>query len=110
MGTLTRLNALIGELEPYTAGPAALQKALADAGVEDPEADYTAADRKSVALAAVIVLRKLVVLTSDSQGKSSQGYSVDKLEDRIEALCRENGLDVDEFVAVPSIEDASNRW
>lgn len=110
METLTILNALIGELEPYTAGPAALQKALADAGVDDPETAYTSADRKSVALAAVIVLKKLVVLTSDSQGKASQGYNVEKLEDRIEALCRENGLDVDEFVAVPSIEDASNRW
>ncbi len=110
MGTLTILNALIGELEPYTAGPAALQKALADAGVDEPETAYAATDRRSVAVAAVLVLKKLVVLASDSQGKSSQGYNVDKLEDRIEALCRENGLDVEEFVAVPSIEDASNRW
>ena len=51
-----------------------------------------------------------IVLTSDSLGKSSQGYSVDKLEDRIKGLCSENDLDADEYLDVPTVEDGSNLW
>ena len=50
------------------------------------------------------------MLTSDSLGKSSQGYSVEKLEKRIKDLCDENGLDASEFVNLPSITDGSNMW
>ena len=109
MGTFTKYDALIGELEPYTASPAALTKSLKDAGVNNSDEEYTAADKKQIAKAAIIVLRKLIVLSSDSQGKSSQGYQVDKLEKRIKALADENGLE-DDFVGVPTVENGSNRW
>ena len=72
--------------------------------------EYTTADKKQIAKAAINVLKKLIVLSSDSQGKSSQGYQVDKLEKRIKALAEENGLEVSEFVEVPTVEDGSNRW
>jgi hypothetical protein len=109
MDALTKYDALLGELEPYTPSSLTLKKALADAGVKDLDQEYIVeTDKKPIALAAIKVLKKMIVLTSDSLGKSSQGYSVDKLEDRIKDLCNENGFDVDEFVQVSSISDGSN--
>lgn len=108
---LTKLDALIAELEPYTVSGGALRKALMDAGVGLESEDYdSAADKRVIAVAAVNCLRKLVVLSSDSLGKSSQGYNVDRLKDRIKALCKENGLDASDFDAVSEISDGSNMW
>lgn len=111
MANLTKYDALVGELEPYTPSPLALKKALADANVGDADSEYNAeTDRKPIAIAAIKVLKKLIVLTSDSMGKSSQGYNVDELRKRIKSLCSENGLDVSDFVDVSSITDGSNMW
>lgn len=110
MATITKYDALIGELEPYTSSPASLTKSLLDAGVQDPEEEYTAEDKRTVAKAAISVLKRLIVLSSDSLGKSSQGYNVDKLEKRIKHLAKENDLEVSDFVEVPTVEDGSNLW
>lgn len=110
MATITKYDALIGELEPYTSSPASLTKSLLDAGVQDPEEEYTAEDKGTVAKAAISVLKRLIVLSSDSLGKSSQGYNVDKLEKRIKLLAKENDLEVSDFVEVPTVEDGSNLW
>lgn len=110
MATITTYDALIGELEPYTSSPASLTKSLLDAGVQDPEEEYTAEDKRTVAKAAISVLKRLIVLSSDSLGKSSQGYNVDKLEKRIKLLAKENDLEVSDFVEVPTVEDGSNLW
>lgn len=111
MENLTKFDALIGELEPYTPSRLTIMKALADANVTDLDAQYTQADKKAIAVAAIKVLKKLIVLSSDSLGKSSQGYNVDKLEKRIKALCTENDLDADDFVDdLPSITDGSMYW
>lgn len=110
MATITKYDALIGELEPYTSSPASLTKSLLDAGVQDPEEEYTAEDKRTVARAAISVLKRLIVLSSDSLGKSSQGYNVDKLEKRIKLLAKENDLEVSDFVEVPTVEDGSNLW
>ena len=42
MVNLTKYDALIGELEPYTVSPITLKKALADANVGDLDAEYDA--------------------------------------------------------------------
>lgn len=110
MATITKYDAIIGELEPYTSSPASLTKSLLDAGVQDPEEEYTAEDKRTVAKAAISVLKRLIVLSSDSLGKSSQGYNVDKLEKRIKLLAKENDLEVSDFVEVPTVEDGSNLW
>lgn len=111
MGTLTKHEALLGELEPYTPSSLSVKKALADAGIEEPEKEYAPdTDKRNIALAAINVLRKMVVLSSDSVGKSSQGYSVEKLEKRIQKLCNENGLDASDFAQVSSVTDGSNMW
>lgn len=105
------LNALIGELEPYTPSVATMSKALLDAGFNDADAQYNAqADKRNIAKAAVAVLKKLIVLSSDSLGKSSQGYNVDKLEKRIKAICQENDLELDDSLGVPTVEDGSMLW
>lgn len=111
MGTLTKFEALLGDLEPYTPKNVTIKKALADAGVTDMEASYDAqADKRNIAVAAVKVLSKMLSLSSESIGKSSNGYSVEGLRQRINALCKENGLDVSDFVEVSSITDGSNLW
>lgn len=108
---LTKYDALLGELEPYTPSRLTLQKAMADGGVNDLEAEYNPVeDKKPIAIAAIQVLKKMVVLTSDSLGKSSQGFSVEQLNNRIKAICSDNGLDASEFVEVSSITDGSNLW
>lgn len=63
-----------------------------------------------MAKAAIAILKKLIVLSSDSLGKSSQGYNVDKLEKRIKLLAKENDLEVSDFVDVPTVEDGSILW
>lgn len=110
MATITKFDALIGELEPYTSSPASMTKSLLDAGVQNPEEEYTAEDKRTVAKAAIAILKKLIVLSSDSLGKSSQGYNVDKLEKRIKLLAKENDLEVSDFVDVPTVEDGSILW
>lgn len=110
MATITKFDALIGELEPYTSSPASMTKSLLDAGVQDPEEEYTDEDKRTVAKAAIAILKKLIVLSSDSLGKSSQGYNVDKLEKRIKLLAKENDLEVSDFVDVSTVEDGSILW
>ncbi len=111
MGNFTKYDALIGELEPYTPSQLTVKKALADAQILNPDTDYNPqTDRLQIAKAAINVLKKMIVLASDSLGKSSQSYSVEMLEQRIKDLCRENGLDVSDFVEVPSITDGSKMW
>lgn len=111
MDALTKYEALLGELEPYTPSSLTIKKALNDSGITEMNSEYVAEnDKRSIALAAIRVLKKMAVLTSDGLGKSSQGYSVDKLESRIKDLCTENGLDASEFVEISSITDGSNQW
>ena len=86
-------------------------KALSDVGASDTGTPYDpATDKRIVAQAAVKVLSQMVVLSSDSLGKSSQGYNVDMLRKRIKAICNENGLDLENFDEVPTITDGSNLW
>ena len=111
MGNLTKYEALIGELEPYTPSQITIKKALADANVADMDSDYDPqTDKVTIAKAAITVLNKLIVLTSDSLGKSSQGYSSEMLRQRIKDLCSQNGLDASEYVEVSSVTDGSNMW
>lgn len=107
---LTKHDALLAELEPYTPSPSAINKALLDAGVNDSSEEYSATDKRAIAVAAVMVLRKLTVLASDSLGKSSQSYSVEKLEERIRAICKENGMEAENFVNPSSVTDCSDMW
>ena len=102
----------MAELEPYTAAHVACVKALMDAGMGDVEADmpYAQDCKRVVAIAAIKVLKKFLVLSGESLGKSSQSYNVEGLKKRIFDLCKENGLDVSDYLDVPTISDGSNLW
>lgn len=111
MGTLTKYNALVGELEPYTPSAITIQKSLIDAGITDYQEAYdTEKDKVMIATAAILCLKKMIVLSSDNLGKASQSYNVEMLQKRIESLCNENGLDSSDYVEVSSITDGSNLW
>lgn len=111
MEALTIYDALLGELEPYSPSQLTIRKALSDADLTDATIDYVPTDhKKAVAKAAISVLKKMIVLSSESLGKSSQGYNVAMLEERIKEICKSNGLDVSEYVEAPSITDGSNMW
>lgn len=108
---LTKFQALTAEIEPYVPSKLSMMKALSDVGVSDTETPYDpTTDKRIVAQAAVKVLSQMVMLSSDSLGKSSQGYNVDMLRKRIKAICSENGLDLENFDEVPTITDGSNLW
>ena len=48
------------------------------------QSEYNAdTDQRTIAIAAIKVLKRMIVLTNDTLGKSSQVYSVEKLEKRI---------------------------
>lgn len=111
MNAFTKYEALLGELEPYTPSDLTIKKSLADVGINDIGQEYAPeSDKRPIALAAISVLQRLIVLASDSMGKTSQSYDVDKLEKRIRALCEANGLDASDYVKASSISDGSNMW
>ena len=99
---MTNLEALIGEVEPYTVSQYASNKKLMDASLE-PGGTYSAANKRTVAQCAVSVLVAMLPLTSDRTGKSSQTYSREGLEDRIKELCNENDLPLPEGLSVPYV-------
>lgn len=109
---ITVLEALLSELEPYTPSQTMCKKALIDAGLMGFAVDtaYTEDCKKTVATAAAKILKKFLVLSSESIGKSSQSYNIEGLKKRIKELCDEAGIDADELLEIPSITDGSNLW
>lgn len=108
---ITILEALMAEIEPYTAAVVVCKKALMDAGCEDGiDAPYSTDCKKTVAKAAINILKKMLVLSSDSQGKSSQSFNYEGLKKRIKDLCAENGFEADDVLELSSITDGSNLW
>lgn len=107
---ITILEALMAEIEPYTAAQVVCKKALMDAGCESIDTTYSTDCKKTVAKAAINILKKMLVLSSDSQGKSSQSFNIEGLKKRIKALCADAGLDADEILEIPTITDGSMYW
>ena len=109
MANITIYQALLGEIEPYSPSGLTLKKALIDQGLSGDD-EYAAEHKKRVIIAAINVLRKMLVLTSDQVGKDAQGFSVSGLKERIRALCNEAGLESSDYIEVPTITDGSNLW
>lgn len=102
----------MAEIEPYTAAQVVCKKALIDAGLMDfaNDTEYNPDCKIYVAKAAINILKKMLVLSSDSQGKSSQSYNFEGLKRRIKELCADNGIEADEILEPPTITDGSNLW
>ena len=110
MANFTLYQAVLGEIDPYSPSSLTIKKALIDEGVT-PTDEYAPVQHKIVVVkAAINVLKKLIVLSSDSMGKSSQGYKPDELKKRIKSLCDEAGLDSSQYIEVPTIEGGSHLW
>lgn len=100
---MTNLEALIGEVEPYTASPFTYSKKLLDFELAE-SGTYSAANKRKIAQCAVSVLMNMLPLSSDHTGKSSQTYDKKGLEERIAALCEENDIELPDGLAVPTVE------
>ena len=111
MEAITLIDALMCELDPYTVSPKVCIKALMDNGVSDHSVSYDPdKDKVVVAKAAILCLKKLVVLSSDNLGKSSQGYNTTELKNRVKSLCKQCGEDYEDVCEASSITDGSNFW
>ncbi|MGV8135915.1 MAG: DUF6706 family protein [Mangrovibacterium sp.] len=104
---MTNLEALKGEIEPYTPSRLTLEKALKDAGLI-AGGEYS--DQRAIAVAAVKALQKMIVLSSEGESDFSQGYKPENLEKRIRLICNEYSLDASIYVDSSSISDGSNYW
>ena len=64
---------------------------------------------KTIAIAALSILKRYLSLTSENESEWSHGYSKEGLEERIKALCKENELDASEYLdKLVTLRDGSN--
>lgn len=108
---MTNLEAISASMYPYDVDQFLKEKACIDEGI-DAQADYTVADKISVAKATIAILRNLIVLASESNGGYSLSYDTDGLKVRIFQLAKENGLTdiAEEFDTRSKIIDISDQW
>lgn len=94
---MTYLEAISGEIEPYSLSDESIEKAFIDACGRfavfgDVEEEYDYSMKQPVALASMLCLNRLRVLESENVGGISQSFNVAKLEKRIRAIANEAGL------------------
>ena len=108
---MTNLEAISASLYHYDVDQFLKEKACIDEGI-DAQADYTVADKISVAKATIAILRNLIVLASESNGGYSLSYNTDGLKERIFKLAKDNGLTdiAEEFDTRSKITDISDQW
>jgi hypothetical protein len=99
---MTNLEALFGEIEPFTVSPITAEKIFIDYGI-DKDDEYDKRFSRKIAKCALEVLKRLTVLTSESSGKMSQGYDRKALENRIKDLCDELGEDASNILNTPEV-------
>ena len=102
---MKNFDAISARLSPYNVDDNLIQVSCMDAKI-DADADYDNENPLPVVMAVISVLRQLIVLSSESNGGYSLGYSPDELRRRIYSLAKDNDLvDIaDEFDATPTIE------
>lgn len=106
---MTNLEAVAATIEPYGVSDESLEKALIDAGERfgelNPATTYTLNGKKCVALASMLCLSRLRVLTAENIGGISQNYSIQKIEKAIKAIAHDAGISPD--LALADDSDAS---
>ena len=90
---MTNLQAITAEIEPYSISDDSNEKSLLDSALHfgvsiSAEDEYTSDNRRVVALAAMMSLNRLRVLSSENIGGISQVYDTVKLEKRIKAIAQ----------------------
>lgn len=108
------LQAIQVEVRPYDADELDVEKALAGACKRTgtsltADSEYNAEQDKTIAIAALSILKRYLSLTSEIESEWSHGYSKEGLEERIKALCKENELDASEYLdKLVTLRDGSN--
>ncbi|MBQ9546759.1 MAG: hypothetical protein IJU90_05685 [Bacteroidales bacterium] len=106
---MTNLEALKAEIEPYSATDNMYTKRLIDAGLSEDD-EYESVNRKVLAKCAIDILLSFLSLSSESLGPTSQTYDKTGLEDRISAICLENGFDSSLYTSRPSVKVYHNLF
>jgi len=83
------IDALRSECVPYSISELTLQKSLIDLGL-NPADEYSQKDREKVNEAVLNVLKKLLVLKSESEDGFSQNFDIEALRKRIQELSGED--------------------
>ena len=101
---MTILEAIIGEIEPYSLSDESIEKSFIDAAGRfgvfgDVEEEYDYSMKQVIALASMLCLNRLRVLSNENIGGISQTYNVAKLEKRIAAIANGAGLSADLVLA-----------
>lgn len=90
------IEAIATEIEPYEQSLASIEKSLIDAGTHFkafmPTDEYSEEARKTVALASMMCLSKMLSLSSENAGGFSQNYDTQRLEERIKAIAKGVGI------------------
>ncbi len=106
---MTILEALYAEVDPFSPS-----RNLAIRALEKVELTYTdtadSDDDTLIATAAVDVLSRMLVVTSESEGGFSQSYDKAAIRSRIQQLCSQYGIDASAYVTGPAIYNSSTRW
>lgn len=106
---MTNLEVLLAEVDPFSPNRNTAIRALEKVGLTHSETANVDNDA-DIATAAVDILTKMLVITSESEGGLSQGYSTDAIKMRIRQLCNQYGLDASSYLRSPGVTNASNRW
>jgi hypothetical protein len=89
---MTNLEAVKGEIAPFTADKLQIEKALIDNNLTGTTA-YSITNSKAIAKVSIIVLTSFLALASESEGNFSQSYDKAGLLSKIAALAKSNGLE-----------------
>lgn len=95
---MTNIEAVAATIEPYSVSDEAIAKALIDASERfecSADAEYSLSAKKGVALASMLCLSHLRVLTAENIGGISQNYDVAKLDKAIKAIAKDAGISAD---------------
>lgn len=107
---MTNLDALKAEVEPYSlSNDEGYIKRLIDAGLYDDD-EYEVANRLSIAKCAIAILVSFLSLTSETLGPTAQHYDRQGLEERLRAICSENGLNSDDYTTQPQVRVYKNLF
>ena len=105
---MTNIDALTAELHPFTVDGIVIEKSLLDNGLTGMDT-YSAILTGVIATCAVKILTDLLSLASESEGGFSQSYDKNGLEQKINSIVKNNGLNSGLFVGA-TVQNKSDMW
>ena len=97
---MTNFEAISAEIYPYNVDDNLISKACLDNDVDEKQA-YDKSQKSSIAMSVIDILKKLIVLSSESNGGFGLSYDTDKIKERIYNIAMENNLsDIAEEFAI----------